>query len=46
MSTVGHGALLASLFLTGLAGSLHCVGMGPTLVNKYGSQLLTIAAPQ
>lgn len=34
MSTAGHGALLASLFLTGLAGSLHCVGMcGPILLG-------------
>jgi uncharacterized protein len=34
MSTAGQGALLASLFFTGLAGSLHCVGMcGPILLG-------------
>lgn len=38
MSGAGHGALLASLFLTGLAGSLHCVGMcGPILLGFLGS---------
>ncbi len=38
MSAAGQGALLASLFLTGLAGSLHCVGMcGPILLGFLGS---------
>ncbi len=34
MTATEQGAMLASLFLTGLAGSLHCVGMcGPLLIG-------------